>query len=156
MNGKVVSTVLFLVIFTLFDALVWGRFFFYMPVIFQNLYHQLYMIAWILGSVLLGAKYKDSRISIIALSFFLFNVEDVYYYLILHQSLPATFGGIYAFGIADPSLRFVLAWNALGYSVMLLTATTYLKSGKGVETTILKNNEKIGMLQKKNENLGGQ
>ena len=130
MNGKVVSTVLFLVIFTLFDALVWGRFFFYMPVIFQNLYHQLYMIAWILGSVLLGAKYKDSRISIIALSFFLFNVEDVYYYLILHQSLPATFGGIYAFGIADPSLRSVMAWNAVGYSIMLLTATTYLKSGK--------------------------
>ena len=121
-------------IFTLFDALVWGKFVFYMSAIFQNLYHQLYMIAWILGAVLLGAKYQDFKISIIALSFFLFNVEDVYYYLILQQSLPTTFGGLHAFGIANPSLKLLMAWNAVGYSIMLLTAATYLKRGKGMET----------------------
>ena len=144
MKAKIVSLVLFLSIFTLFDVLVWGRFVFYMPMIFQDLYHQMYMIGWILGAVLLGAKFKDFRISIIALSYFLFNIEDVFYYLVLHQSLPAAFGGLYAFGIADPSLTLILMWNMVGYSIMMLTGVT-----------ILKNNEKIGRLQN-NENLGGQ
>ena len=126
MRTKVVSLVIFLSMFTLFDALVWGRLVFYMPVIVQNIYHQFYMIGWILGAVLLGARYKDYRISIIALSFFLFNIEDVFYYLILNQSLPVAFGGLYAFGIADPSFRLILMWNMVGYSIMMLTAATYI------------------------------
>ena len=115
---KAVSFICFISGFTIADVLLWP-YFSTMPLNVENAYHQYFMISWILGSVLLGSTFRDFRLSIASLCYFLFNLEDTFYYLIKQHSLPLVYNEIYAFGVSDPKLGIMIPWNVLGLLIMI-------------------------------------
>ena len=48
--------------------------------------------------MVLSQKLSDYRIAYVRTGYYLFNIEDLFFYLILSGRVPAVFNGIYAFG----------------------------------------------------------
>ena len=95
-------SLLFIVFSTLFDVIFWGIFDYRYRFLNPVYYELFFTMGWTFIPMILSQKLSDYRIAYICTGYYLFNIEDLFFYLILSGRVPAVFNGIYALGVPNP------------------------------------------------------
>ncbi|MGC8515307.1 MAG: hypothetical protein ACP5OC_04130 [Thermoplasmata archaeon] len=129
-----VVSFLFILLSTLFDVVFWGIFDYRYRFLNPVYYELLFTLGWTFIPLILSQKLSDYRIAYICTGYYLFNIEDLFFYLILSGKVPSTFNGIFALGVPNPPVEFVFIWEAIGVVFITLLCLIFGKEPRIVRT----------------------
>ncbi len=123
---------LFIVSSTLFDVIFWGVFDYRYRFLNPVYYELFFTMGWTFIPMILSQKLSDYRIAYICTGYYLFNIEDLFFYLILSDRVPAVFNGIYALGVPNPPVELVYMWEAIGIAFIAFLCLTFGKEPQSI------------------------